>query len=62
MEKQNRFKSWALWVSVASLIVFCVKEFVHVDISETVNGLLTVLLPVLIAFGIINDPTNKDGI
>ena len=58
--KQNRLKSWALWVSVAALVVFCVKEFAGVDISETVNGLLNVLLPVLVAFGIVNNPTDRD--
>lgn len=58
---QNRFKSWALWTSIASLIVFCVKEFAHIDISEPVNGLLDVLLPVLVAFGIVNNPTDKQN-
>ncbi len=58
-EKQNRFKSWALWTSVAALVVFCVKRFVGIDIGETVDGLLDVLLPVLIGFGIINNPTDK---
>lgn len=57
--EQNRFKSWALWTSIAALVVFCVKEFAGLDISETVNGLLDVLLPVLVAFGIVNNPTNK---
>ena len=61
MEKQNRFKSWALWTSVAALVVFCVKEFAGLDISETVNGLLNVLLPVLVGFGIINNPTDKEN-
>lgn len=56
---QNRFKSWALWTSLAALIVFCVKQFAGLDISETVNGLLDVLLPVLVAFGIVNNPTDK---
>ena len=56
---QNRFKSWALWTSIAALVVFCAKEFLNVDISETVNGLLDVLLPVLVAFGIVNNPTDK---
>lgn len=60
--KQNRFKSWALWVAVGALIIFCAKEFFGVDISETVNGLLNVLCPVLVALGIINNPTNKIGI
>jgi uncharacterized membrane protein len=59
---QNRFKSWALWTSIAALVVFCVKEFGGIDVSETVNGLLDVLLPVLVAFGIVNNPTNQTGI
>ena len=56
---QNRLKSWALWVSIAALVVFCVKEFVGIDISATVDGLLDVLLPVLVGFGIVNNPTEK---
>lgn len=58
---QNRFKSWALWLSLAALIVFVVKTFWKVDISETVNGFMDVLLPVLVAFGIVNNPTDKDA-
>lgn len=57
--KQNRLKSWALWMSVAALLVFCVKEFCGIDISGTVDGLMNVLLPVLVGFGIINNPTDK---
>ena len=56
----NRFKSWAVWVSIGALIVFCAKEFVGVDISETVDGLLNVMLPVLVAFGIVNNPTDRE--
>ena len=59
---QNRFKSWALWVSVAALIGFCVKEFLGFDIDATINGFLNVLCPVLVGFGIINNPTNSKGI
>ena len=57
-----RFKSWALWLSLAALVVFCVKEFAGVDISDTVNGLLDVLLPVLVGFGIVNNPTNPHAL
>jgi uncharacterized membrane protein len=60
--EQKAYKSWALWLAVAALIVFCVKEFFGLDISEQVNGFLNVLLPVLVGFGIINNPTNKSGI
>ena len=57
----ERFKSWAVWLSLAALIVFCVKEFCGVDISETMNGLLDVMLPVLVAFGIVNNPTDRSN-
>lgn len=59
---QNRFKSWALWTSIAALVVFCVKEFAGLDIGETVDGLLNALLPVLVGFGIINNPTDKSSL
>ena len=55
----SRFKSWAVWLSVGALIVFCAKEFGGVDISGTVDGLLDVLLPLLVAFGIVNNPTDS---
>jgi uncharacterized membrane protein len=58
-EFAKRFRSWALWVAIGALVVFCVKEFTGVDISETVDGLLNVLLPVLVAFGIVNNPTDS---
>ena len=56
----ERFKSWALWTAIAALVVFCVKEFAGVDISDTVDGLLNVMLPVLVAFGIVNNPTDRE--
>lgn len=55
----NRFKSWAVWLSLAALVVFCVKTFFKVDISDTMNGLLDVLLPLLVAFGVVNNPDNR---
>lgn len=54
-----RFKSWAVWLSIGALVVFCAKEFGGVDISGTVDGLLDVLLPLLVAFGIVNNPTDS---
>ena len=55
----QRFKSWALWLAIGALVVFCVKQFAGIDISETVDGLLNVLLPVLVGFGIVNNPTDR---
>lgn len=61
MMKQNRFKSWALWLSVAALVVYVIKTIWGLDISEQVNGFLDVLLPVLVAFGIVNNPTDREN-
>ena len=58
----ERFKSWALWLSIAALIVFCVKQFTGIDISAEVDGFLNVLLPVVVGFGIVNNPTDRDNI
>lgn len=55
----SRFKSWAVWLSIGAMIAFCAKEFGGVDISSTVDGLLNVMLPVLVAFGIVNNPTDR---
>ena len=60
--EQSRWKSWALWTSLAALAVFCVKEFAGIDLSETVDGFLNVLLPVLVAFGVVNDPTSRNAL
>ena len=60
MEFLKRFKSWAVWLSLGALIVFCAKEFGGIDISATVDRLLNVLLPLLVSFGIVNNPTDKE--
>ena len=58
-EKQNRLKSWALWLSVTALIVFLVKTFTGYDAGPVVNELMNYLLPVLVGFGVINNPTDR---
>ncbi len=60
--EQDRLKSWALWSSIAALVVFVVKQFGGIDIAEPVSNLLDLLLPILIGFGIINNPTDKTHI
>ncbi len=58
---KEKMSSWALWLSIASLITFCIKEFSGVDIDATVDNFLNVLLPVLVGFGIINNPNSKSS-
>ena len=57
--KQAWYKSWALWMSIAALIVYVCKTVCKIDIEDWVNGLMDVLLPVMIAFGLINNPNEK---
>ena len=59
---QNRIKSWALWLALAALAVWSAKTFWGLDIAEPVDQFMNLLLPVLVAFGIVNNPTNPDGI
>ncbi|MBQ7288760.1 MAG: hypothetical protein IJW78_03415 [Clostridia bacterium] len=55
----EKLKSWPLWLALGALVVFCVKAFAGLDIGETVDGLLNVLLPVLVAFGVVNNPNER---
>ena len=60
--RQNRLKSWALWMALAALVVYVVKTAAGIDMGDTVNGLMEVLLPVLAGFGIVNNTTDKEKI
>ena len=56
---KDKIKSWALWVSIAALIVFLVKQFSGIDISDDMNSFLNVLLPIVVGFGIVNNPDSR---
>ncbi len=56
MQIKEKLKSWALWLSLAGLIAFLIKTFAHIDITPWLDELLDYLLPVLIGFGIVNNP------
>ena len=57
---QNRFKSWALWVSLAGLILLMLTKVFGLEIDlEVWDEILTALGAVLVGFGIVNNPTNK---
>jgi len=56
----EKFKSWPLWLSIAALITFIVQQIWGLDIGEDLNNFLLYLLPVLVAFGIVNNPNSRD--
>lgn len=59
--KQNRFKSWGLWLSVTALIGFVAKTYFGYEIPQ-LDTLVNMVLVVLSGFGIINNPTDKTSI
>lgn len=58
---QNRWKSPVLWASMLTLIAFIATTYFGVDEKEF-NGFADVLMPVIIALGIINSPTDRGNL
>ena len=56
--EQNRFKSWAVWLALASLISFVAKVYFSYDIPQF-DALVNSILLALTAFGILNNPTDR---
>lgn len=61
---QNRFKSWALWLSVAGALWTILTAFgltEKIGISEgTFKTVLDAVGVILIGFGIVNNPTDAE--
>jgi uncharacterized membrane protein len=55
---QNRFKSWVLWASIASFIVFVLKTYFGIVIPQ-VDVLVNMILSVMVLFGVVNNPTDS---
>lgn len=65
VEPQNRLKSWAVWVSVLGAVWTILNAFGLPEkwgIPETTfKTVVDAIGCILIGFGILNDPTNKNG-
>lgn len=59
---KEKMRSWPLWLAIAALLAFCVKQFSGMDIGPVVDEFMDLLLPVLIGFGIINNPNDREKI
>lgn len=64
--EQNRFRSWALWVSVMGAVWIILSAFgltEKIGIEEsTFKTVLDALGTILIGFGIVNNPTDKKNL
>ena len=63
--QQSRWKSKILWASVVGLVILVLANYgifekigMTEDFAKTIT---TTILSILVGFGILNDPTNKDG-
>ena len=63
--KQNRFRSWAVWVSIAGALWTILSAFGLPQkwglTDETATSILNAVGTILIGFGILNNPTDKEN-
>lgn len=55
---KDRIKSPVLWLSMAALIAFITKEWMGWEIPKF-DEFVELLLAALMAFGVVNNPTDK---
>lgn len=60
--EQKWYQSWGLWLSLAALVAYVTKTVFKLDIADWLNGLMNVLLPVLVGFGIVNNPNTRGAL
>ena len=61
---QNRFKSKILWIGIATQILslLIALDVIDVGVSEAIEKVILSLCEIFVAFGILNNPTNSEGI
>lgn len=61
--EQSRFSSPILWSSLAAqvLVILVTLGVIDTGLSEAITGLVTSLLQLLVAFGVLNNPTSKSS-
>lgn len=55
---KDRIKSPVLWLSMAALLTFVTKEWLGWEIPK-LDEFVELLLAALMAFGVVNNPTDK---
>ena len=61
--KQNRFKSVVVWASMVSILLLVARAFGVYDLlsikEPVVKSIIDIILFLLTAFGVLNNPTSK---
>ena len=60
--EQNRFKSPVVWAALVAQIlsILVLLDVIAPTQSETINAVVTAVLQLLVAFGVLNSPTSAD--
>ena len=58
---QNRFKSPVLWSALAAQVLSMLMVLGVIDsgLGDVIEGVIAALLELLVAFGVLNNPTDK---
>lgn len=62
-QNQNRFRSPVLWAALAAqlLSMLVVLGVIDTGMSDAIDGVVAATLQLLVAFGVLNNPTNQIG-
>ena len=60
---QNRFKSPVLWSALAAQVLSMLMALGVIDtgLGDVIEGVIAALLELLVAFGVLNNPTDKSA-
>lgn len=50
-----------MWLGIAALIAYVAKTVFGHDIAPWLNGLMDIVLPLAVGFGIVNNPNTTNG-
>jgi uncharacterized membrane protein len=61
--KQARFKSVVVWSAVAAQIlsILILTGVISPEMNNTIKLIISSVLEMLVLFGVLNNPTNKNG-
>ena len=60
---QNRWKSPVLWTAVLSAVILVGSKLFKFDLDDSAVGqIVTVILGLMVALGIVNNPQNPNGV
>lgn len=61
---QNRFKSPVLWSALVAqlLSMLIVLGVIDTGLGDVIEGVVAALLELLVAFGVLNNPTDKSAL